>query len=292
MERYEYMRLRYEILPQEIIATYNLNELKTEDGWAGILANKLPTARLAEYGYYPVQHTPGLWRHKWRPGEEHEDHLINALKEYYEVIVDMEGKILCSINLDWDYNKHNVDLAMPGYIAKAQIKYSHTLPKYLQHLPPKHLEIKRIQDIVGTLLYYSRVVDPTLAAALSTIASQQATTTKQTEEACHQLLDYVLTYPNAAVCFMASNMILAAPSDASYLSESKARSRAARRLYLAKCNDEDYNNGKVLTLSTIIRHMVASASEAELTVLFCNAREAVPLCITLEEMGHPNHPPP
>eukprot|EP00957_Ditylum_brightwellii_P136719 10425966-Ditylum_brightwellii.AAC.1 len=59
--------------------------------------------------------------------------------------------------------------------------------------------IKQVQDIVGTLLYYARVVDPTLAAALGTIASQQANATKKTKEACHQLLDYVATHPNAAV---------------------------------------------------------------------------------------------
>eukprot|EP00957_Ditylum_brightwellii_P088585 6747557-Ditylum_brightwellii.AAC.1 len=33
MERYEYMRLQYEILPHKIVTTYNLHELKTEDGW-------------------------------------------------------------------------------------------------------------------------------------------------------------------------------------------------------------------------------------------------------------------
>eukprot|EP00957_Ditylum_brightwellii_P197890 15075220-Ditylum_brightwellii.AAC.2 len=55
--------------------------MKTKDGWvymeickgmcsllqAGILANKLLNKRLSEHGYYPVQHTPGLWQHKWRP---------------------------------------------------------------------------------------------------------------------------------------------------------------------------------------------------------------------------------
>eukprot|EP00957_Ditylum_brightwellii_P083931 6379483-Ditylum_brightwellii.AAC.1 len=108
---------------------------------------------------------------------------------------------------------------MPGYITKARTKYGHTLPKHPQHLPHKHvpikygtktqwvekdlteplkqMEIKRIQDIVGTLLYYSRAVDLTLAAALSAIASQQAMATKQMEETCQQLLDYVSTHPNA-----------------------------------------------------------------------------------------------
>eukprot|EP00957_Ditylum_brightwellii_P047572 3613431-Ditylum_brightwellii.AAC.1 len=59
-------------------------------------------------------------------------------------------------------------------------------------------------------------------------------------------------------------MILIVHSDASYLSASKARSRAAGHFYLANKDNEDLNNGAILTLSTIIRHAVASASEAEL----------------------------
>eukprot|EP00957_Ditylum_brightwellii_P182534 13904806-Ditylum_brightwellii.AAC.1 len=66
---------------------------------AGILANKLLTEQLAEHGYYPIQHTPGLWCHKWRPvkftlvvddfgvkinGEGHGEHLLKSLQQYYE----------------------------------------------------------------------------------------------------------------------------------------------------------------------------------------------------------------
>eukprot|EP00957_Ditylum_brightwellii_P135422 10325547-Ditylum_brightwellii.AAC.1 len=139
------------------------------------------------------------------------------------------------------------------------------------------MEIKCVQDIVGTLLYYSQAVDPMLAAALSTIVSQQANATKKTEAACHQLLDYVATHPNAAVWFLASNMILTVHSDASYLLESNTRIRAAGHFYLTTQGNEEYNNGAILILSTIIQHVVASASEAELAVLFYNTREAVPL---------------
>eukprot|EP00957_Ditylum_brightwellii_P049171 3731048-Ditylum_brightwellii.AAC.1 len=39
--------------------------------------------------------------------------------------------------------------------------------------------IKQVQDIVGTLLYYARAVEPMLVVALSTIASQQANATKK-----------------------------------------------------------------------------------------------------------------
>eukprot|EP00957_Ditylum_brightwellii_P072422 5503810-Ditylum_brightwellii.AAC.1 len=82
-------------------------------------------------------------------------------------------------------------------------------------------------------------------------------------------------------------MMLVVHSDASYLSKLHAHSRAAGHFYLANKNNKDLNNGAILTLSMIICHVVASASEAELAALFYNAREAVPLCTTLEEMRHP-----
>ena len=145
---------------------------------------------------------------------------------------------------------------------------------------------------MGTLLYYSRAVDSTLATALSTIASQQANGTEETMKACHQLLDYVASHPNAVLRYLASDMILAVHSDASYLSEPKARSRAGGHFYLTNANDEDFNNGAVLTLSTIIKHVMASASEAELAAMFYNSREAIPLRITVEEMGHRQPPTP
>eukprot|EP00957_Ditylum_brightwellii_P028934 2185903-Ditylum_brightwellii.AAC.2 len=65
--------------------------------------------------------------------------------------------------------------------------------------PLNKMGIKQVQDIVETLLYYAHSVDLILSAALSTIASQQATATEATEEACHQLLDYVSTHPNAKI---------------------------------------------------------------------------------------------
>ena len=37
--------------------------------------------------------------------------------------------------------------------------------------------------------------------------------------ACHQILDYLVTHPNAAICYHSSDMILSFDTDASYLSE-------------------------------------------------------------------------
>jgi hypothetical protein len=59
--------------------------------------------------------------------------------------------------------------------------------------------IKRVQDIVGTLLYYEQAVDPTLLTALNSIATHQANGTTAVAESCQQLLDYVATHPNASI---------------------------------------------------------------------------------------------
>ena len=84
---------------------------------------------------------------------------------------------------------------MPGYVKKALAKYVHESPRRPQHsplliatkkygaaaqdpLPPDELpavgekEKTRIQQIVGTLLYYVGAVDLTILPALLTIASE------------------------------------------------------------------------------------------------------------------------
>ena len=81
MERYEYMKIPITQIPEEIINEYKLRN-KVHTDWAvyieirkgmyglpqaGMLANKLLKRRLAQHGYYEVRHTPGYWRHMWRP---------------------------------------------------------------------------------------------------------------------------------------------------------------------------------------------------------------------------------
>ena len=122
--------------------------------------------------------------------------------------------------------------------------------------------------------------------ALSAIAAQQANGTEAVAEACNQLLDYVSTHPNAGICYKACDMILAVHTKASYLSEQGSKSRAAGHFYLTNKNDEDFNNGALLTLTSIIKHVISSASEAELAALFYGCKQAVPLRTMLEEMGH------
>jgi len=131
-------------------------------------------------------------------GKEHIDHLIKSIKEKYELTEDWSGNLYCSIKLHWDYNKHTVDISMPGFIKKLLQKCKDKMPTKPQHCPytpvPKQYgaeaqaplpvaispklsdgEIKEIQRIVRSILSYARAVDITILMALSSIASEQHT---------------------------------------------------------------------------------------------------------------------
>jgi hypothetical protein len=123
------------------------------------------------------------------------EHLKTALEEHYTVAIDYKGSLFCSVKLTWDYAQCHVDCSMLGFIATALTKYQHSTPAMPQDAPYQAAaiqygakvqrvetdtsaplnkdEIKRIQAIISTLLYYARAVDPTLLAALSTIAARQ-----------------------------------------------------------------------------------------------------------------------
>jgi hypothetical protein len=143
------------------------------------------------------------------------------MKEHYTVAVNMTGSLFCGIHLIWNYSQGHINHHMPRNINKALMKYQHPKPVSPQHAPDKTAliqygaqvqrvkvdttqpltprEIIHVQDIVGTLLYYARAVDPTLLAALSAIAACQSNSTRAVADACHQLLNYVATHPNAGI---------------------------------------------------------------------------------------------
>jgi hypothetical protein len=250
-------------------------------------------------------------------GKQHAEHLIAAIEENYQYSTDWEGTLYCGVTLKWDYKQRTVDLSMPGYVTALLNKYQHPAPTRPQHaphawtkpnygtkiqmtdntdespmLPPE--QVKRIQQVTGTLLYYARAVDATMLPALGTIAAQQSKANTTTANAVRQLLDYAHTHPDATIRYRASDMILRLHSDASYLSEAKARSRGAGHFYLGEkpSNQPVRNNGALLTTSIIMRNVMSSAAEAECGALFNNTKEAVPLRTSLAEMGHPQPPTP
>jgi hypothetical protein len=87
-------------------------------------------------------------------------------------------------------------------------------------------------------------------------------------------------------------MVLIVHSDASYLSKPKARSQTGGHFFLSSDTENPINNGAVLNIAQLIKAVMSSAAEAELGALYINAREAVPQCQTLAEMGHKQPPTP
>jgi hypothetical protein len=46
-------------------------------------------------------------------------------------------------------------------------------------------------------------------------------------------------------------------------------------------------NGAILIISTVLKHVMSSAAEAEIGAVFINAKEGAVLRTTLQELGHP-----
>jgi hypothetical protein len=303
---------------------------------AGRIAYDYLKAHLAPHGYHPCPITPGLWRHATHDlpfslvvddfgvrytNKLDVDHLLMVLRELYDASVDWDGERYCGLTIAWDYDARTCDISMPGYIERALQRFQHPNPSRPQHAPHAWEQVqygaktqyaplpddsplldaadtKRVQEVLGTLLFYARAIDSTLLAAIGELASQQAHGTAATMKGLVHLLNYCSTHPDAQIRFHKSDMVLWVESDASYLSVSKARSRAGGYFFLSHrlidptraplpTDPAPPPNGAVAVLCQIMREVVSSAAEAELAALFHNGKEACPMRITLEELGHP-----
>ena len=111
--------------------------------------------------------------------------------------------------MDWDYDKREVHVSIPGYVDAALKRFNHQRPAKPQYQPypcqpikygaktqfaededtsPKlnKEDTKYIQEVTGTFLFYARAVDPTMLTALGSLATEQAAPTQRTMEKCKQ----------------------------------------------------------------------------------------------------------
>ena len=72
-----------------------------------------------------------------------------------------------------------------------------------------------------------------MVKALGSLAAQQPEATNTTAKRMTQLLNYAASHPDATMRYSQSGMILHISSDASYLSEPKARSCVGGYFFLA-----------------------------------------------------------
>ena len=121
---------------------------------AGILAQKLLEKRLNAKDYRQSGICPGFWKHDWRPicfslcvdnfgvkyvERKHAEHLMNTLKEDYTISQDWEGTQYIGLTIDWDYEKQEVHISMPGYIEDALTRFKHARPRTPQDQPHPHV---------------------------------------------------------------------------------------------------------------------------------------------------------
>ena len=83
--------------------------------------------------------------------------------------------------------------------------------------------IKRVQNIVGALLFYGQAVDNKVLVDLNNIGTQQLAATEITNKAIDHRLDYLATEPNYGIVYIPRKMVLDAHSDAGFHNESKGR---------------------------------------------------------------------
>ena len=99
-----------------------------------------------------------------------------------------------------------------------------------------------------------------MLSALGSISTQQSAPTENTMQKVKQFLDYAATHPDPIITYSASGMVLSAHSDASYLSETKARSRAGGHFFMSDEAAIPSNNGAVITISQIIKAVMSSVA--------------------------------
>jgi hypothetical protein len=104
--------------------------------------------------------------------------------------------------------------------------------------------------------------------------------TQETQEALEYFLNYCATHPEAEIIYRACGMILTIDSDAAYQVASKSRSQASGYHHLGNLDGKLFN-GAIFILAKIVKSVMQSAAEAECGGLYMNAKEAVPMRITL-----------
>ena len=133
--------------------------------------------------------------------------------------------------------------------------------------------IKRIQAIVGAVLFYGSAVNNKLLVTLNSIGTQQAAETESTNEAVNQMLDYLATYQNYGIVYRASDMILAAHSDTGFHNEYKGHSRSGAHIFIFEDDPIPRWNVPILSIAQVIKFVMTSAVEAEFAALYITAQK-------------------
>ena len=245
------------------------------------------------------------------------DYLINVIEPHWKLKVDKTGSKFVGMHLIWQYERPTprVMVFNPTVVRDALARFApgktlrgrstpspYSQPVYGKHnqtgpfddsspAPPE--TVKFVQEVTGLFNHYSRVIDYTMAEAVTSIARTQAAPTEDTLKRVNHLLNYAASNPDNCIVYEASDMILTAQSDASFQSIPGSRSKAGGVFYFANKGDPpSKNNGLIGIYSRIISVVCAAASDAEYAALFQIAQLMYHYRTVAAALGYPQPPSP
>lgn len=294
---------------------------------AGRVSQDRLLAHLAKHGYSQHPHVPCLFTHNKRNimftlvvddfgikyfNKADAEHLYTTLTKLYPVKTDYNATTYLGFHIAFDDTAHTVSLSMPGYVDKLLERHADIIPSRTRSTPEDYIpinyhdhtpatrdplpdsspplsepDIKRLQSIIGSLLYYARAVDPTILHAVNHAASLQAQPTQAVLNRAIRILQYLKRYPNNHLTYQACQMILHGMSDCSYLSRNNSRSVGGGYAYLGNTNPTDILNSPLLAISSVLPTIVASVAEGEYAAAYLLTQQAVWLRTVLIALGYP-----
>ena len=61
-------------------------------------------------------------------GEEHAKHLLSIIQQNYKCKAEWDGSRYLGLTLDWDYQKREVHVSMPGHVHEALQRFQWRAP--------------------------------------------------------------------------------------------------------------------------------------------------------------------
>ena len=297
-------------------------------GNAGLLSKQRLDTILAKRGYHEDELVPCMYRHiKYRTtfclvvddfavkhfGAAAKKHLVDTLENAgYVMTIDHEGKKFVGLTIDYNRPQRRITISIPDYAQKILTRYAHRNIKPCDspiiYSPPIYgaksqlvndpdtsvflddREAHEVMEIIGCVMWYSRMVDSPTLTAVSILATEQSERRRSILPKIDRLLGHIMKFPDNKVTFHASDMQYIVFGDISHNSVSKGRSRAGGYGYYGWKEDPQRINGGVFLMSSVLDVVTSSAGEGEYGAAYMVSRHAVWIRAIARALGHPQPP--
>ena len=276
-------------------------------------------------GYNNTERNPNLFRHnnngvaftlvvddlcvKWST-QEGWQHLLQTLRKTYDIKVQEKIKRYIGFTINYDQVNRTIDLTMPGYADNMMTTLQVINPKFVSSpaeppsfnpnskaqrtqpdtTAPRPDKKKWLQQLAGFSMYFARAVNYAIKTAVSKLAQDQAEPTEASIRRAERLCAYIFHHRDPTLRLIPCDMQVQAHSDASFLGESKGRSRYSYTIWLGKPvthNADNYVPNITQFDTGIISNVVTSVAESEYTALYKCTLAVLRSRGYVEDMGYP-----